>query len=289
MNTGLVMFAGDTHANLRHWVYLFREAKKFGVRRIVQLGDFGYFPEYDSTIHYLDGLEALCEQYGGIEIWWIGGNHDDPVLENQKWQKWQTSAAMGDKLVTWKFGDADRPIGETTTMCLVQNRPHVFYVPRGYRWEWEGVSYVAIGGAFSIDMDDRLEQEALGAPRLWFPTEMVTEGQMELASRGGRVDVVIAHDVPTEVDINAAFAADGRRMLAIVEPHTATNRARLQQVLYATSPKRWIHGHWHVRYNQTIKVGGQWTRFEGLDCDGKQAKSYVIYGPSELLREYSLR
>lgn len=287
------MFAGDTHANVKHWVYLFREAKKYDVKRIMQLGDFGYFPEYNSTIHYLDALEALCEQYG-IEIWWIGGNHDDPVLENQKWHTIVTTSSTGNT-ITWKTGEERQSplelgFGEdqTTSMMPIDNRPHVHYIPRGYRWEWDGVSYVAIGGAFSIDMDHRLEEEARGAPQLWFPDEMVTEGQMELASRGGRVDVVIAHDVPTEVDINAAFAAAGRRMIAIQEPHTETNRARLQQVLYATTPKRWIHGHWHLRYSQTIKAGGQWTKFEGIDCDGKQGKSYVIYGPDDLLHDYGL-
>lgn len=65
--------------------------------------------------------------------------------------------------------------------------------------EWAGVRFLGLGGAFSVDRNARKVGRSF-----WFE-ETITDEEVELACENGKdgVDVMLAHDVFTGVDIKS--------------------------------------------------------------------------------------
>lgn len=242
-----ILFAGDSHGDLGYLGWVLHQADQFEVDHIVQLGDFGYWEHREHGVEFLDRLNDGLEA-GGYNFFWLDGNHENHTLLRSRYQ----------------------PDGPTHI------RSNIIYLPRGTRWEWDGVSFLAIGGAYSMDKDWRIEQyrkkarystSKLSAAKWeqWWPEETITDDEVELAIAGGAVDVVLAHDAPLTPDLALEFAKKGINFWKN-DPNTTANRAQLQRVFDATNPSHWFHGHYHVDYVQ--KVDG--CRFQGLNCNINQ-------------------
>lgn len=222
-------------------------AQQYGITCIVQLGDFGYWEHQDEG-KFLDQLSRLAKNYG-VAVYWIDGNHENHVLLRSTYCVPERTDENG----------------------FVQMRDRIFYIPRGTAWEWAGVRFLGLGGAFSVDRNSRKVGRSF-----WFE-ETITDEEVELACENGKdgVDVVFAHDVFTGVDINLVFAMQGRYLSK--SPPSDRNRDRLKTVVDAVQPSQFLHGHYHVYYKQNVMQHYGPVRVVGLGCDGMEVDSISVF------------
>lgn len=221
-----VLILGDTHGDLGHLIWAIDLAKKMDCDEIVQAGDFGYWEHTQHGQQFLDKLNTRLG-HAGLKVHWIDGNHENHTVL---------------RLNYGPGGNRHLPTPEGFWSI----RPNINYIPRGTRWSWGGVEFLGIGGAFSIDKAARTEGVS------WWPEEMITDHEVELASEDGAVDVVISHDVPMFVDLYPHLAALGMTRPWKWDENSLANRRQLDKVFDRTFPKRWYHGHYHIRYTDTV-------------------------------------
>jgi predicted phosphodiesterase len=232
-----LLIAGDTHGNYLHWKnILLPAAREHHVDGIVQLGDFGYWPLTADGREY---VEVLTGQLAKANLWivFVDGNHEDH------------------KALLQLPARADG---------LVEITPSILWAPRGHRWTWHDVRFLALGGAFSIDRKFRKLDSGLWG---WFEEETVTAAQAQLAMEGGPTDVVLTHDAPM-----GALPQDSHTPVKY-EPATLESAKHIQAVAETTKPKLLLHGHWHQF--QQVRLQGQGTEVIGLSMDGTR-KSWIV-------------
>lgn len=266
-----ILIAGDTHGNLPHAQYLVKTAKEHDVDRILQLGDFGYWPHYVAGQHYLDQLNQYCNILN-VVFYWIDGNHDKTSRIYQDY-------GPGDGTLAPEHLDAEG---------FVKVREYVRYAPRGHRWAWDGCKFVAFGGAYSVDKQDRLDREArkerssdytVGGRRSfagdqWFPEEEMSDEDMaRFLEFPGPVDVIVAHDKPR----NSNPGWNRKDYLECLP-----NQDRLALAIKTLDPAFFFHGHLHYAYEDIVLHGHgdldvHATRVIGLHCDPDAAEGYRGY------------
>jgi len=221
-----LMLAGDTHHST-HWVLgVIAHAANEGVDTIVQVGDFGYWPtRADVDDYFLERISKSLRHHK-IRLFWIDGNHDD----------------HGALTPGMRHG-------------LIQ------HLPRGFRWQWWGKDWMAVGGGVSVDKKWR-------TPGLdWFPEETLSMQQAEHCCRPGNVDIILSHDAPDGVDIPGL---DDHATPYPPECITESNQHRkvLGEICNAVLPQLVVHGHYHIAYRSTrLRDGRPATRVIGLNRD----------------------
>ncbi|MEC3913659.1 metallophosphoesterase family protein [Nocardia sp. CDC160] len=260
---GNVLIAGDLHGNATFAQALLQVAKRKDCARVFVVGDFGAWEHMHSGRRYFDVVNRAAKR-AGVTVYFLDGNHDKSSLLHELYD--------------------DHPDDEGFLIC----RTHLRYAPRGHRWNWEGTSFAAFGGAASTDKAWRLAKEARKAAKaetrrrygsskrpqtagtLWFPEEEMTDEELDalLEADSSPVDILLTHDKP-----RAAEPPWNRKD----KPECYPNQDRIQRVVHTLRPAVLFHGHLHVRYTDTIASGdGQWTRVEGLACD-PEAAQYLEY------------
>lgn len=230
-----LLIAGDTHGDYEWIDWLTFVAVEQECDGIVQLGDFGFWPG-DGGVTFLDMVEESCADQD-LHLWALDGNHD--------WHPWIL----------------EQPVNPDTGFRDV--REHVHHIPRGHHWRWNGVRFVGLGGAYSIDRAYRTKYVS------WWPEELITQAEANLAAAAGPVDVMLSHDVPNGVDplCGGTYfdnAADGNRKL-------------LRDVAEATRPSLLLHGHWHNRYTEPLHLDNGWTtHVVGLDMEGTGSRNWEV-------------
>lgn len=158
-----VLLAGDTHGDLRHVVYLIHCAAQQGCDRIVQVGDFGYWPHLEPFHEYV----AAAARSAAMTVYWLDGNHEN-------------------------FDALEKTVDMQATEPQ-EMEDNLWYLARGSAWEWDGCRFLALGGAPSVDKEHRVEGES------WWPQELLTEPEIERARNHGPADVLLTHDAPDGV------------------------------------------------------------------------------------------
>lgn len=234
-----VALAGDWHGNTEWAVGVIEEAVSVGVKRILHLGDFGIWPGIGGT-EYLDTVNDTLNR-ARVALWFVDGNHDD-------------HRALA-RLPRNPNGYRD-----------VRNR--IKYLPRGYRWEWHRRTWLALGGAVSLDRAVRTEG------RDWWPEEEITEWQAEQIVSEGRADVMLTHECPSRVVHSFPVPPTwwDQRDLARSDAH----RERLQRVVNEVKPSWLFHGHLHRAYDRVTAMPHGNVRVVGLDCDGALAGNWIL-------------
>jgi predicted phosphodiesterase len=248
-----LLFLGDTHRNPRFLAAAFEAAKREGCEQIIQLGDFGYGWQWLALGEGLEickfsAVASVLVDSTGIELWFIDGNH-----ENFDRLALQAVAPDGSQEVA----------------------PGVRHLARGQRFELGGCSFLALGGATSLDRMARTEG------RSWWAAEAITTE--DVAACGTEpVDVLVCHDAPLESGLPADRHSSGFGMSADIDWYL--NRLRLSEVLAATSPDLVIHGHLHRRY-ELDPAPERPARIVGLasDAQGIEAAGMVFDTESRLL------
>jgi predicted phosphodiesterase len=208
-----ILVAGDVHMNLDWLAELIRVARDEGCQAIVQLGDFGFFPRWATGAAFLAGAQRLLDA-AGLRLYFLDGNHDDhDSLRRLKLPLAGPFVAYGERL---------------------------FYLPRGCRFTWLGVRFLAVGGAYSIDREQRLEAERQRqTPRsFYWPEEVLSERDVRRASLEGHTDLLLAHNCPAGVAIPG---------INDTYPGAEENRRLLGRIVDATRPRLLLHGHYHLR------------------------------------------
>lgn len=240
-----LMLAGDWHGNTMWAVKAIHHAKRNGADTILQLGDFGYWRdgiEGLDTRKYFRVMHRTLEECG-IDLYWIDGNHEDhSCIEN-------TPGA--------------------TALTLAGYR-RITHLPRGFRWDWWGMTWMALGGAYSVDKPWRHEGVS------WWPEESLTDEQIAYATRPGNVDVIVAHDAPFGVDIPGIGPAHKGGQFPIDQlVASEEHRRKVAHVVDAVSPTMFFHDHYHVRYQNWY--GPHRMYVAGLDCDGTTLDENTLF------------
>lgn len=232
-----VAFAGDWHGSGFWARQAIEYAKEQGAETIVHLGDFGY----DFTRDYRQTVEAALRRTG-LTLQFVDGNHEN---------------------FTWLYA---QPVGDDGRREI---SPRVHHLPRGYRWEWDGLKFLAVGGAFSVDRHHRELGES------WWMEETLTDEDIYLAAAGGNVDFLISHDAPT------GYIIPGIARYAHLWPsaallQAADHRERLGLVTDVVQPRFVMHGHYHVDYCKSVDLGYGPVSVYGLNCNGSTLRANVL-------------
>lgn len=235
---------GDWHGNPGWARHAIEYGANHGADHFIHVGDFGYWVRADErgsdTWEYLKRVNTALTK-ADKHLYWLDGNHEfHPAIET---------------LVAQWGNDTPIPL---------QEWDHIHYLPRGYRWEWWGKQFMAVGGAWSIDR--YLRTEGLG----WWPGELLTDEQLTHANREPHgLDVIFSHDCPRGVDIPGIGPDSKPRGGKDIWPPAMLygaqlHREKIREIWDTHHPQRWYHGHYHVPYESWYGP----TRFFGLDCDG---------------------
>ncbi len=242
-----VLLAGDVHGFTSQIEYLARIATRERCEVILQLGDFGYWPHQEDGLRFLHKTDRLLAS-AGVELLFLDGNHEN----------FDRLLALGHPA----YGFA--PVTE-----------RIRYIPRGTRWQWQGVTFLGLGGAHSIDKEERLryERKCSRSNWLWWPQETITDEEAELAAGGGRVDVLVCHDCPWNVALAPHCGPEYMDELA-----TELNRRRLQRVVNHTEPLSVFHAHYHVRHSSLYfsHTLGRTVPVEGLNIQDTGDESWRV-------------
>lgn len=224
-----VLFLGDTHGNIRWLNAIYETAAGNGIDRIFVVGDFGYWEHEEEGIAFLDVLQELAVE-SGIDLYWLDGNHENHRLLREKYT-------------------------ERNEEGFIPIRENIFYAPRGQRWTWDGVRFLALGGAASIDKAYRTEGIS------WWPEEELTQAEIDpILANDEPVDIMLTHDKPLFADPKW-----GRPVFEFLLP----NQEKIQQVMDVVKPTLLIHGHLHYRYNDCMVRDGYVTNVVALAHDGE--------------------
>jgi Calcineurin-like phosphoesterase len=244
----VLMLAGDWHGNAFWARRVIAHAASLDVDTILQLGDFGYWVDDPETDAYLAAVDDELRT-AGIRLFWLDGNHEDHTRRAE-------------------WGDPAR-------------YPNLTYLPRGFRWNWWGRTWMSVGGATSVDKRLRVEGES------WWPGEELTDADVEHAMREGDVDVIVSHDCPRGVDIpgvgpDTKSGVRGNWPPDILEG-AQRHRDKLAQICRATQPSRLFHGHYHIGYTGTLDCGAvKTTEVVGLADDRSTInESTLVLTPGE--------
>jgi hypothetical protein len=238
-----ILVAGDTHGNFPHLQYLIREAKKADCDTIVQVGDFGF------TWPGKKVFDAVLQPYlakHGITLYWVDGNHDN-YTDLQHRGIWES--------------DKPEPMSNNVT-----------YLPRACRWEWDGVSFMSLGGGISIDKDRRVTGLS------WWREESLSYGQIQRAIDGGPVDVMLTHDCPAGVRPLEKFLQTETARFGVpykTEFASTMHRKALGEATAVAQPRLLVHGHYHHRYLAEAPWDAD-ARVLGLGRDTMGPASWVV-------------
>lgn len=261
-----VMIAGDTHGDIEWCTNLTRIAGRYGVNRIIQVGDFGYWPRMETNsgrshaTALLEQISTACCRFGVSEWLVLDGNHEDH-LELQ----------------------ARQDLRDEQGLVMLGER--VRYIPRGRRFELAGVSFGALGGAVSLDALVEAAGYDFGSKPYepgwnWFP-ELEAPNRADLVRLGTEpLDVLLTHEAPSGIDLDSHSGLCGIYVAPELAEQSEQVRRLISEAIVATRPRIVVHGHWHYRYSAILQVPGQECQVEGLASNsnrgGRDRRAYLF-------------
>jgi hypothetical protein len=228
-----LLLVGDSHANATWWARaVVPAAVRARADRIIQLGDFGFWPRHPDGRRFLTIVTAGVTR-SGIPVDFLDGNHEDHAsLRRRAAAPYEVAAG-------------------------------VRHLPRGSRFAYDGVRFLALGGAHSIDRPLR----KVGVN--WFAEETLDLADLERAESGAPVDVLLAHDTFAGYDLPGTLPVDDLPpWLARELTASRAHRTLVREIVDAVQPELVVHGHYHSRYRARVALGAHVVQVEGLDCDG---------------------
>lgn len=241
LDPGEVVVAGDWHGNTEFAVAAIERAAAAGHGVMLHVGDFAFRFQR----RFLEAVDEALDRHG-MHLLFVRGNHDS----------------------TSELGDLPAPDADLTQRVADRIR----FLPDGTRWTWQGRSWVAVGGAPSID-------RAMRVPGVsWWPDEVLDPAVAARIIADGPVDAVLAHDAPDRVEIPGIM--DSSWLPSECAARCRSHRQLLGEVADGVRPELWVHGHYHVRYRERR---GPMT-VAGLDADvnGSVDASLVVVSTGTL-------
>lgn len=241
-----VLIAGDWHGNTAWAVNVVEHMPRFvpeGRRLILHTGDFGVWPGVAGALYLTDLTEALIR--ANTELWFVDGNHEDHH---------RLTSLM-----------AARPEHERRTSPYPISS-NIFWLPRGYRWSWHDRTWLALGGATSVDRPVR-------TPGVdWWAHEAIEYSDVRAATDPGPADVMVTHDCPQGVPLHLPISIPGWWELDPAEAHRRVLRGVVDQV----RPDWLFHGHYHLFHDTVAQLDDHRMTAVGLDCDEAPSGNSVL-------------
>lgn len=208
-------------------------------RIILHAGDLGVYADGDGQ-HFLDVLNKSLERYDA-NLWFVDGNHED-------------FAFLHDLAGTH----------DPTGPVLIRSR--IIWLPRGFRWTWHGRTWLALGGAVSLNRVD------LTLFLDWFPDEEITESQTRRVMADGPADVMLCHDAPALVPMRLSPGGWPKEDLWRSDQH----RKRLQAIVDVVKPSYLLHGHYHLSHYTVVDMPHGPVTVTGLDKNNAKTGNYRV-------------
>lgn len=225
MNTK-ILITGDIHGA---WGYLNSLINKKNPDVVICCGDFGYWPRHNK-------FDTRGIKNKDTQIFWCAGNHED----------WDSLERV--------YGRRGRNPIELLNIIDYRHHSNIFYCPIGSTLKLNGLNFLFVGGADSVDKKYRI----MGHD--WFSQEIInTEDVDYVCNIKGKVDVIISHTVPMSFDVDKS-----RRYDKMIDP----SRHALSIILEKLKPKLWYAGHWHF-YMKGKEKGCNWTVLDYPGHDGQ--------------------
>jgi hypothetical protein len=198
-----------------------------------QLGDlrFGMGPDPEA---YLRALEAVGAEFG-LQLLCINGNHENWTRLDQMWAA---------------------PSGRNTdgTLQPLEVTDHITLVPRGHRWELGGRSFVALGGAPSVNR--LLLTEGVN----WWPSEVITDEHVDTTIARGHADVMLTHDSPGPPyctgPVAELIATNPWGWPDLILAEADAGMAQVTRAVVGVQPMLVAHGHFHVAGETSVRLPG---------------------------------
>lgn len=239
--------AGDWHCDARSGIAMLKILRSHGIRDVYHVGDFGIYSDRDG-VKYLKAMTRQLKMYD-MYIFVTEGNHEDYKLIN--------SLPVSDDGKKW-----------------VSER--IALLPRGYRWEIDGHSFVSFGGAASINFTSLKENVS------WWKDEAITAEDVYRVARDGEADVMISHDAPLGIE---AVEKLKRAHVDDWEPveltYAYSSQKKMTYAVEAVRPKVLFHGHYHLGYQEdTLFIDSEGEGFStsvyGLDMNRHQKNIGIL-------------
>ncbi len=255
-----MLVVGDTHGDVPFLANACKYAVRHGADRIVQVGDWGYLWP-GSKVDRLASITNVLAQFD-LQMFFLDGNHE--------------------------WFDRLEELGATAEAPeMVPLSDRVTYLSRGLTWEWDGVKFMSLGGAYSIDRDVRTPWTS------WWPRETIRYADVERAIDAGHVDVMFTHDAPEGVQALRRFLEKTTEYMRScygaswdykLDPGSRENRKMLREAVDVVRPSMLFHGHYHHGYKDLLDGGSYVTSVIGLDCNGTGSNAWHIFDTAEWVR-----
>lgn len=247
-----VMLLGDTHGDVGFTNSAIVWAAENDVDRIVQVGDFGFWPRTNSGMKFLHRVGKKSVEMH-VPLYFLDGNHDDHLV----------LASLRERHV---------PEGNMPDGFINYGKYPITYIDRGARWDWGGVWFGSFGGAFSMDRSYRTENSGHYG---WFANEVPDESKIEAL---GRVDVLLTHDSPIVPPLmhDRYFRNDET---------SRGSQLAVYHALVASKAELLVHGHWHL--NDQYRVHG--ATVQGLDMNQSSLYSAGVVFRTDDRRLFTLK
>lgn len=239
--------AGDWHGDANSAIAMLKLFKNAGIQTVYHVGDFGIYRDRDG-VKFLRAINRQLKLYG-INLLVNPGNHEDYSLINSI------------------------EVGEDGLQRLDTN---VTVLPRGYRWEIDGHSFVALGGAASINFT------SLKKDISWWAEELITGGDLYRLAEHGEADVMITHEAPLGIaTLETLKETNKDEWLPVELEYAYQSQQMMTYAVEIVRPKMFFHGHYHHGYiEETLFVdslgGGFATMVHGLDMNRNQKNIGIL-------------
>lgn len=237
----IVGILGDTHGQQRWTRFALWAYKELGVDVVYQVGDFGFGKSNSGKTDPFSAFVNDNAKKFGVHVVVVPGNHEDydiidsvPV-DSDGWQHYMDAIDIA---------------------------------PRGHRWTQNGVSFVALGGAPSVDRQYRLSVQRPNM-KLWWEQEAITQADVDKTVAGGYADVMLAHDAPFVEQIQKVIGGNPHGFAEQDIHYAYEGRKLIDSAFVGVKPKLFVHGHYHFPVDETVQWDdGSKSRVFGLDRDG---------------------
>lgn len=244
-----VLLVGDSHANVAWWRDVVAPAaERLGVDAIVQLGDFGWWPN--------EGVFRRLVRESAKPTWFLDGNHEHhPDLAEA-------------------LGHARRRHNIEDLLVPVPLKGNLGHLPRGSRFSVGDVTVACVGGAHSIDRALR----KIGVS--YFDGEVLSDDDVVRAGAGGHADVLLCHDAPAGWEIPGLLPRPDLPPAWRGElPRCEAHRDLLRRVYEALTPRLVVHGHYHSAYRHPVDEAWGTVEVHGLARDTMSGSLTVLSAP----------
>jgi hypothetical protein len=253
---GLIGIAGDWHGNTKWALHAIRRIcerlHEESPKIILQAGDFGVWHppgmeiwtfggKEHSRLSYLSALDEVLFD-NDAQLWFVDGNHEDHNM----------LAELA----------ASQPGADSVWLTS-----RIKWLQRGHRWNWHRKTWLALGGAVSVDK--LLRKEGVD----WFPQEEITDAQEALIIAGGHADVLLCHDAPSCEPLS--LMVPSAAWLPMI-PRAEDHRERMERICRAVKPSQVFHGHYHLSRQQELAAPWGPCRFTALDRDGRMGNWGIL-------------